>query len=180
MSKKIPAGTEVRIDNVYGSYRGILTSAVTDNPDHHQLATIKTSDGRRFRTEGRVSRWVDNPAPWSREAMKRMNDSAEETLSALFKRYEEDDDEAALEELDEYAYGDDAKIVVTLTIAGGGPSQWITATYDERGILEQAEITATYGDGTHRHVAPDGSGVAKYAERYGDVVLQRVLEAGRR
>lgn len=121
---------------------------------------------------------TDDSYAWSNDAMKRMNEGVEETLADLFKRYEENDDDEARAELDEYAYGEGAKIVVTFTVAGGGPSQWITATYDSRGILEEVEITATYDSGKHVRRAPEGSGIAKFAERYGDRVVQDVLEGG--
>ena len=124
---------------------------------------------------------TDDSYAWSNEAMRKMNEDVEATLADLFARYEASDEEISEEarnELDEYAYGEGAKIVVTFTVAGGGPSQWITATYDARAILEEVEITATYAEGKHVRRAPDGSGIAKFAERYGNRVVQDLLEEG--
>lgn len=113
------------------------------------------------------------------EGMKSMNDYTEKRLTKLFKRADKGKDEAQ-EELDELSYGERPEILVTFTLAGGGPSQWIKAKFDRDGDLTDVTMIATWGGSTNdeRRYSP-GDAVWRYAEQYGEYVVNDLREAGR-
>lgn len=113
------------------------------------------------------------------DGMKSMNDNTEKRLAKLFKRADKGNDEA-VEELDEFSYGERPEILITLTLAGGGPSQWIEAKFDRDGDLIDVTMIATWGGSTNdeRKYSP-GDAVWRYAEQYGGYAVMDLRESGR-
>lgn len=88
------------------------------------------------------------------------------------KTAEEESDESAreeaIEELYSMGYGEERKVLVTFTLAGGGPSAWIDAVCtSERGYLEleSATYTATWGGPAVVTNLYEGMALYTYAER---------------
>lgn len=178
----IAAGTEVVVENIYGTYIGVLQEAVTDAPTAYQKSVLLTIDGERFRTDGRIIRrsdWEANvPAtpiavdPTSNAAMARLITSTEEEVGPLISQLHDDrvaDHSEALQALSEVGYGDGAVILCTITLSGGGPSSWLEARWskDATGalFLERVEVFAQYGEGKSQRSYDEGSPVWSYAFR---------------
>jgi hypothetical protein len=81
---------------------------------------------------------------------------------------EEDAREQAIEELYNMGYGEERKVLVTLTLAGGGPSAWIEAVCNaDNGYLELEEATyiATWGGPKVTTELREGMALYTYTER---------------
>ena len=109
----------------------------------------------------------------TQEQLNGMFDDFEERMQAILDAEsagEEVDGQDATDALYEFGYGADRKIVVTLTLAGGGPSAWIECecSADQYGNLEldRAVYHATWWGDTPQHRTLDGSdALYQYAER---------------
>jgi hypothetical protein len=110
------------------------------------------------------------------DTQKQLNDMfghMEERMQAIL------DAEAASEEIDgqdatdalyEFGYGVDRKILVTITLAGGGPSAWLDCecSKDDYGQLELDRVTyhATWwGDRPDNRQLDSSDALYQYAER---------------
>lgn len=81
---------------------------------------------------------------------------------------DEDARESAIEELYSMGYGEEKKVLVTLTLAGGGPSAWIEAVCtSENGYLEleSATYVATWGGPAVTTKLYEGMALYTYTER---------------
>lgn len=112
----------------------------------------------------------------TREYIERMAGRYDDDLEKLFRKVEKAWDkgksekaDALFEEIEGHVYGSSIERVVTLTLAGGGPSLWLECHIDEDGDLMKVESFASWGfDGpiVKNHV--EGSGLWKLAERMTD------------
>ncbi len=109
----------------------------------------------------------------TQDQLNNMFSSIEEGMQAILdaeEAGEEIDGQDATEALHEFGYGVDRKILVTITLAGGGPSAWIECECSaaDHGLLEMDSATfhATWWGNTPDVRELDSSdALYQYAER---------------